>query len=318
MIHAFALEPKLVASWGKREEFRFVHDKFGLGTPRVLLELPAFSKWKNDVYAAAGALDPALSEKDWSRLEEIFKLFAEHRCHRPSSSYDETLAWLENAEGEHARSEFRAIVATDNPRRHSAVVLAQDLGQAKAKLWACEIGATPSRSAAALTAALSPMLGNCTEMHLVDPHFNPEKARFRRVLEALLEVVAESNTSLRVVRVHCDAANLGLAFFEQEAAKMAGGLPNGITIAFSRWTKKQQGGEKLHNRYLLTNIGGVSFGVGLDEGEPSETDDVHLLTREQYRLRWEQYVGPSGAFDCADFPTSVRGTRPFSASARCR
>jgi hypothetical protein len=162
------------------------------------------------------------------------------------------------------------------------------------------------------------MLGNCTEMHLVDPHFNPEKARFRRVLEALLEVVAESNASLRVVRVHCIAANLGLAFFEQEAAKMAGSLPNGVTIAFSRWKEKQQGGEKLHNRYVLTNIGGVSLGVGLDEGEPGETDDVHLLTREQYRLRWEQYVGPNGAFACADLPTSVRGTRPFSASARCR
>ncbi len=56
MIHAYALEPRLVASWGRREEFRFVHDKFGLGMPRAMLELPAFSKWKRAVYAAATEL----------------------------------------------------------------------------------------------------------------------------------------------------------------------------------------------------------------------------------------------------------------------
>jgi len=46
---------------GEREEFRFVHDKFGLGTPRALLELPAFSKWKRAVYAATD--DLALSQE---------------------------------------------------------------------------------------------------------------------------------------------------------------------------------------------------------------------------------------------------------------
>src|SRR5438046_1918701 len=34
------------------------------------------------------------------------------------------------------------------------------------------------------------------------------------------------------------------------------------------------GGEKLHNRYVLTDYGGVVFGVGLDSGEPGESDEV--------------------------------------------
>ena len=84
MIHAFALEPKLVATWGRPEEFRFIRDKFGLGTPRVLLELPRFIDWKNHVYVAASEL--GLSQKDWKRLEELFRIFAEHRCRRTSSS----------------------------------------------------------------------------------------------------------------------------------------------------------------------------------------------------------------------------------------
>jgi hypothetical protein len=141
VIHAFALEPKLVATWGRREEFRFIHDKFGLGTPRALLELPRFSDWKNDVYAAAGELE--LSEKDWKRLEEVFRIFAEHRCRRPSSVYQDVLSWLENAEREHAQREFRTIIATENPRRNPVVVLGDDLGLPKARLWMCDAGAMP-------------------------------------------------------------------------------------------------------------------------------------------------------------------------------
>src|SRR5262249_29796865 len=129
VIHAFALEPKVVATWGRQEEFRFIHDKFGLGTPRVLLELPRFIDWKNDVYAAASELD--LSPKDWKRLEELFRIFGEHRCGRTSSVYKDVLSWLENAEREYAQREFRAIIATENPRRHPAIVLSGDIGLPK-------------------------------------------------------------------------------------------------------------------------------------------------------------------------------------------
>lgn len=311
MIHAFALEPKLVATWGKRDEFRFIHDKFGIGTPRVLLELPGFTDWKNDVCAAASELE--LSEKDWKRLEEIFRIFSEHRCRRASAVYNDVLSWLENAEHEHARHEFRAIVAADNPRRHAAVVVGDDLGQPKAKLWACDTGATPPRSPEELATALSAMLTNCRELHLVDPHFGPENARYRKVLEALIAVLATHALAPEVIRVHCSAKS-DIAFFEQEAAKMAARLPNGCMVEFARW-KQRQGGEKLHNRYVLTDLGGVSLGVGLDAGEAGESDDLLLLPRAQYERRWSQYVGEDGAFERADTPASVRGTRAPRVSA---
>ena len=88
MIHAFALEPELVATWGKREEFRFIHDKFGFGTPRVLLELPAFKKWKKAVYDAATELE--VSQEDMKRVEELFRLFGEHRYRRADAAPGET------------------------------------------------------------------------------------------------------------------------------------------------------------------------------------------------------------------------------------
>jgi hypothetical protein len=305
VIHAFALEPKVVATWGRREEFRFIRDKFGLGTPRVLLELPRFIDWKNNVYAAASELD--FLDKDWKRLEEVFRIFTEHRCRRASTVHNDVLSWLENAEREHARQEFRAIIATENPRRHAAVVLGEDIGLRKASLWTCDAGVTAPRSPEGLATTLSAMLINCRELHLIDPHFGPENARHRRVLEALMDILAIHALAPEGIRVHCSAKS-DLSFFEQEAARMAARLPNGCTIEFTR-LRQRPGGEKLHNRYVLTDLGGVFLGVGLDAGDAGESDDLMLLTRAQYEQRWSQYVTDDGSFECVDRPSKVIGTR---------
>lgn len=305
MIHAFAIEPALVATWGKREVFRFVHDKFGLGTPRVLLELPAFTKWKKAVYAAANQLD--LSQEDLKRIEELFRLFGEHKFRRVDTVYDGLLPWLENAETEYGRRPFAAVVAAQNPRNHVGVLAFDQLGPQSAA-WACELGASPSRTPAAFAAALSGMLMNCRALHLIDPHFGPENVRHRAVLQALMEVLARHAPAPEIVRVHCEAKS-ELTFFEREAAKMASRLPDGCAIEFVRW-RQRSGGEKLHNRYILTDIGGVAMGVGLDSGEAGETDDILLLPRSQYQLRWSQYASEDGAFERIDAPATVRGIVP--------
>jgi hypothetical protein len=73
-------------------------------------------------------------------------------------------------------------------------------------------------------------------------------------------------------------------------------IPTGLNVEFKRW-KQRQGYEKLHNRYILTNLGGVSFGVGLNTGEEGESDDLTLLARDQYMKRWEQYARENGEFE---------------------
>ena len=85
-------------------------------------------------------------------------------------------------------------------------------------------------------------------------------------------------------------------------------LANSVKVEFRRWTEKRPNGEKLHNRYLLTNLGGVSFGIGTDAGVASQHDDLSLLSREQYVSRWNQYVNGSG-FTLVDQPHAILGSR---------
>jgi hypothetical protein len=256
------------------------------------------------------AKELALSQEDMKRIEELFRIFGEHKCCRRDAVYDGVLSWLENAEREYDRRAFGAIVAAQNPRRHEAVLLSEQLGPGSPR-WKRELGASPARTPDALADSLTEMLINCNALHLVDPHFGPENPRHRAVLEALMNVLAVHARFPGVIRVHC-AAKSELSFFEREAARMAASLPSGCTIEFARWKQKPEG-EKLHNRYVLTNLGGVYLGVGLDAGRTGETDDLVILPRAQYALRWSQYID-EGAFERADTPVTVRGTRTARSS----
>jgi hypothetical protein len=313
VIHAFALEPQLVATWGRREAFRFFHEKFGLGTPRVFLELQSINKWMKEVRSEANAL--GLSELDMSRIEELHRLFREHKHRRADAVYDGLRPWLENAEAEYARRSFAAILATQNPRNHDAVLTDEQLGPGTAR-WTQSGGDFPARTADGIRLALAPMINNCKQLHLVDPHFGPENRRHREVIVALMQDIESSGRALEVVRIHCSAKSK-LDVFETEAKNMATRLPAGLSIEFVRW-QQRDGGDRLHNRYVLTDVGGVSLGIGLDAGKEGETDDISLLTREQYLKRWAQYVDDDGSFECADRPKAILGTRSASTGTKRR
>lgn len=290
MIHAFAVEPELAATWGKREEFRYIVDKFGLGTPRVLLELPKFNAWRKAVFDAATRLD--LSQQDQSRLTELIQRLGEHKHRRTDTAYNGLRPWLDNAEAEHARAAFAGILATQNPRNCSAVHVGAHLDQTTTA-WEVPTGATVLRTAAAITDVLAPMLTNCHAVHLIDPHFGPENPRHQRVLTAIA-----ARTTAPAVVVHCASA-AAASFFQQAADKLR--MRRGISVEYVRWREKS--GQRFHNRYVLTELGGVQFGDGLDDDNgkgANQKDDVHLLSPSQYQRLWGAYVDSDGTFELID------------------
>jgi hypothetical protein len=94
--------------------------------------------------------------------------------------------------------------------------------------------------------------------------------------------------------------SLGAEYFRTECEqRLPSIVPEGIQVHIVRWREKDAG-EKLHNRYILTDIGGVSFGVGLDDSADGETDEVTLLEDKTYRFRRAQYMSPEPAFELVD------------------
>ena len=61
------------------------------------------------------------------------------------------------------------------------------------------------------------------------------------------------------------------------------------------WTQVP-GGLEMHPRFLLTDLGGMHFENGLDEGGPGEKTLVKPLTHEVWQLCRMFYCAKSGAF----------------------
>jgi len=283
VIYEFAVDPAVVATWHERERYRFFKGKFGLGRPRVLSIFPD-PGWARRVlsdFDKGFAGSPSDRQDARKRLEVLLvQLDAEASRRRRAVANEQP--WLPEAEVEHGQRPFHRLLSTSNPRNNADVLLADDVDEVTPG-WHVECGPV-RRTADAIAAALAPMLRFAREVKLVDPYFGAPKTYDRwlntllRVLEVAHErrrpgegVSVEFHTSVEWAR---DKEPLSDAEAERVAAHMLRTcrdqlprkLPAGTALTVAVWSEKV-GGEQFHNRFVLTNVGGVLIGTGLDAHE---------------------------------------------------
>jgi hypothetical protein len=303
MIYEYALEPELVATWGNRHDYRYFVERFGIGQPRIVSRYP--KRWTRLVWQAFHSDD----DLERTRMVELLQRLSERMVHRRGYLWDQERTWFENARTEHERAPFHAIVARENPGGHPRALVGADLN-AITPLWAMPRGVAIARRATDMAAAVAAMLRIAEIVVFVDPYFGPDSLRHRRALEAFLRAMTDGRAVDGPVRleVHtsADEDRTGTrVFFEAECQRrLPGCLPAGVRLTVVRLAERPRGAQ-LHNRYILTDVGGVLFGVGLDDGDDGETDDLHLLDRAQYEERWRQYVGDELAFDRPEPPVEI-------------
>jgi hypothetical protein len=307
MVHEFALEPALVATWGKLEEYRYFHDKFGLGQPRLVSQLPKLKNWRRQVLTSASQA----GAMELERITALINILAERMILREGSIYDGNIPWLENAEKEHVRCPFHAILALTNPRKHPCVLFGPVLGEAPNPMWDLRREDTVPRSPKALAGSVAGILRNCSEVVFIDPHFASEDRRYTRPLKFFMNFLVKDRVCPLPHRVELQTlAKSSSEFFRSECeTRLPKIVPDGLTLVLKR-LKQNETGQRLHNRYILTDIGGVKFGTGLDENRQDpvgDTDDVSLMNREVYCLRWSQYAGPNPVFELAEEPIAIVG-----------
>lgn len=309
MICEYSLEPQLVAGWTDRRDCRHYMQSFEFGQGRVVSRFP--KRWKGLVWDTFEGTD--LARK---RVEELLARLSERMIQRSNVQWDDSTNWRENAEREHDRCPFHAILARTNPNSHAHVLTESDLDDGATEYWAVSRGLTVSRKAADMAEAVASFLRCSSIVIFVDPYFGPEKPRYRRPLEAFLErmILQRPGRMPKRIEVLTAADQTGTEeFFREECERrLPRCVPEKLGVRVRRLRQKHDG-EQLHNRYILSDLGGVSFGHGLDEGNEGETDDITLMDRDQYERRWSQYSGePPAAFEQEGTPVEVVGTRRLS------
>jgi hypothetical protein len=282
MLHEFAVEPSLLNNWAR---FRYVTEKFDFHQGRLISRYPR--KWVRMVYESL----EGVSEIDRKKIEIKLQGIDAKMISR-KNDWDVDLNWLQNAEQEHGKQAFHAILSAENPRNHCHVLREQDLDES-VPLWNIPDQRTIQRNATEMANTLEPIFRIAKKLVFVDPYFDSAKKTAVNALKAYLHHCKTLPDYPEIIFFTKDNGNCN---FQQECEqKLANLIPIGkkITLAYCA---AQSGSDGLHNRYVLTDRGGVSLGWGLDEGSAGQTDDVGLLAQAVYAQRWDQYCGAIPTF----------------------
>lgn len=312
MYFEYALEPDLVAAFCDRERGKLLLQCFGLKHQRIVSRFP--DHWGTLVSEAFMHLIPSPSFIQKKNLEEL-KLLLLKRHIKRKTAYDPQSAWITNACREHTIKPFFAIVAAANPESHPAVMTITAHDALDDVLVEHDNHVKVRRIPAEMAKALEPILLTARRIVFVDPYFKATDPRFSEPFKAFMDIVASrSDKHLIAVELHTgierefDVRDTRDASLEKKYAEeiFVGFqtvkrhiLPDGIALRVVIW-KERDKGESLHNRYVLTELGGIMVGYGLDRErfDRSQSDDYVCLNSEgPYRDRWNDYLGATPAFD---------------------
>jgi hypothetical protein len=299
MIAEYALEPGMVAKWGDRLNYRFFIREFGLGSGRQVSRYP--KKWARKVWESF----PGGSEIERKRLEELLVRLQETIIRRKDFHWDENKTWLDNALQEHSRHAFRAILTRKNPVGRPEIIEEDGIADSPCPAWDSPHGRTVCRTTVVMLAAVKHMLICCRWVKFIDPYFVKGTTGHKKSLSAFLKILSAERPVGRpqAIEIHTTGEGATTDYLKRFYEKI---IPVGLQVTIYRW-QQRPGGQKLHNRYILTDLGGVSFHHGLDTGREGETDDLTRLDLQQYFLRCNQYNPAAAAFDPAASPLVIIG-----------
>lgn len=317
MIYDFAIEPELVASWHDRRVAYPVLCQMGLGHRRVPCAFPS-AAWKKLVMSAfqsnISEASPPAMQKARKNIEILLKHLHEISTRR-NGKLEEGETWLNAATREHAAFPFGGIVVGTTDSNEPPFVAADQLSEQDYPAW------TPPappvvRQPKELASALGPLLRSATQLRFVDPYFNANDESFFEPLKEYLLVAQKRRTvgglqiqihfTVRPQEIELASSIEKRPMTEAEVARsklvacerrIKPLLLPGVTVQAFAWGEDLRGA-KLHNRYVLTEVGGIAVQTGLDRSqrETGQTDDLTILSKEQHEVRWAEYGTKSEAY----------------------
>ena len=303
MIFEYALEPDMVSTWGSLYNSRFFLREFGLSQGRLVSQYP--KKWAKKVWESFKEVD----HNDKRRLVELLVQIKKTMIKRKDYIWDDTQkSWLENALIEHDRHPFHVVIAKNNPENRPEILSEDALGNLPCAGWDNPHGITVNRTAQDMANSGGVLLSHCRWVKFIDPYFSHCKRGHKLSMLVFLSILAKERPvgPPEKIEIHTSGDGATLDHLKNFYEKI---IPTGMTVTLHLW-QQRIGGQRLHNRYILTDLGGISFQHGLDSGEDGETDDINRLDLNQYDSHCKQYDLETPAFDQTAQPIVIRGSKP--------
>lgn len=282
MIKEFALDPRTIASW---QDARYLLEKFGFSNGRLICRLPKEKESKKlwEQMVLESIVKPTDRSRVFSKLKSIKRT---HFIER-NSSYDDSKDWLYNAQCEHLKAEFQAIISTENPSKDDYIIVYDDEFDEEHIKFRTDTSKSINRVAIDMALSISGLLKLSKKIIFVDPKFCNLEPRHTRPFIEFMNAIYSRNNVLPILNIEYHMEERRDAQFDKDIqTKICSNFPQSYKFDLIMWPQKV-----LHNRYVLTNLGGVEFGIGLDEDTTrlKPTDVITNLGNEAYKKEYDFY-----------------------------
>ena len=282
MLSEYAVDPAAIgADWNT---FKDLIDRFGADKGRLISRMP--KRWERKVIQAAK--DSGVPHVRMKSIVERLHV-AKYKVVHFNRAYDHEAVWIDNALREHEERSFRAIIYNDVANVCTEALSPDDCSDDH-PLFSAPISQDVARTPDDIAGALVLLAAVAQEIDIVDPYFDPRpgKGDYIGPLKSLLTMLSSLAATPKVIRVHFgshDSRPPSELLARDAPAQTKGLLPRGYCLELYEWSEVP-GGEDLHDRFFLTEVGGLMIGAGLSAEGPAETATFTLLDVEHaQRLR---------------------------------
>ncbi len=283
MIYEYAVSPKLFAS---EQHAAFLYQAFGRDAGRLLCEYPR-RKWLQ--IALAIIRERTQDGELQKRLITAVTSLARLARSRQGELWDGNQTWIGNAIAEHGRVPFRSILweGPGDPHQNARI---PSITLCDEEEWRSVASVHVPRTAIEMIRPITNLLQLSRRVVLIDRNFNPADGRWGNVLVEMANVLRASPRQPRVDHINVVLSNMNNVtdqMFEQTARQAIGPrLPQGVTVAF-----KLKMSNRLHARFILTDVAGFQFADGLDEliGVGAAPTLITRLSSDSYGVEWNAW-----------------------------
>jgi hypothetical protein len=199
--------------------------------------------------------------------------------------FDVSSDWLRNAELAHERQPFHAILATANPRGHDKVLLPHGVPLENELLFNCPHESFMPRKPEEFVAISGFLLRCSRQVIFVDPHAMA-KDKWGEALSAMFDCI-HPETAIRYCSIDSPQGMVKDYRLDELKKKWPRFIPKGKILEFVLLGK--DAGMDTHNRFILTERGGIKFAWGLDAPNDGSKDVVNVMAEETHATMFMEY-----------------------------
>jgi hypothetical protein len=289
MLVEHLVEPEFLTEVvSSRRNFNDFLREFSRQSPRVVGKLQKFSKFRKKALQVQG---DAVNEDQQTMLIELLQFIEETCLVNRNSGIDGNLGFLENCINAHQQSPSH-VFCLNEPAGQAVggidFIYSADLNNGINPLPNQKL---VQKSLAEMVLVTTDFLRLSSRVTFVDPYFSHRAAmlnpmvRFIELCGANSPVESKEITILLKDRV--DAPSI--QFLMDAITTHRDFNSSGISSLTVTSLIEKDNGEALHNRYIISELGALHWGIGLDERNSEVNDDVVMLNEEIFRTRSEQY-----------------------------